>query len=558
MALSGLVRIAVDPELLTGQGRLLTALSSTYPLEFAPFGDPADSSAPPAARICCARPGALATVVTSGLLSGVPGIVFVEPEDPKGSSEAEGSHRPGVRNTGGSSHPDARNTEGSHRPDGRNTEGSSRPDPRNILRDAAYPIRFTESGVIDSSLRGASLGSGIGGRPAMGMSSLIQNSAPAGLSDSPAEWISLAERGNVEIWSRATCGTADVDVVLGGLSELPVTTDLMRTLLGENPWPYLPLVHFLLRVLERSGWDLPPLRACFLFDDPNLHWGTYGWVDYAELAEFCQSHDVHVSFATIPIDSWWVSERAARWFRGSDRLSLIVHGNNHTSSELGGEGTREGTVRMLSQALRRIHRLERKGGVRVDRVMAPPHGACGQRACEVLSQLGYVGLTANRPRPWADDAEADWPGAGLGVVQVTPGLIPVLTRVPFDRPESELRIRALLRQPLILYGHHGDLKHGLSLLEERAALIHSLGAVEWSSLGEIAVRTTLIYRGDAVCRSESEPMFHHPPATHRPSIDPEEVPAPRWRAWPVLRRVLTEARDHMSPLAAGRRRRRGV
>jgi hypothetical protein len=43
---------------------------------------------------------------------------------------------------------------------------------------------------------------------------------------------------------------------------------LFRYFHGEDWIRFLPLLHFLREV---SGWELPPPRACFMFDDLNLH-----------------------------------------------------------------------------------------------------------------------------------------------------------------------------------------------------------------------------------------------------------------------------------------------
>jgi len=38
----------------------------------------------------------------------------------------------------------------------------------------------------------------------------------------------------------------------------------------------------------------PPLRACFVIDDPNLHWPSYGHLDYRRMAEHARRGGYHV------------------------------------------------------------------------------------------------------------------------------------------------------------------------------------------------------------------------------------------------------------------------
>ncbi len=66
------------------------------------------------------------------------------------------------------------------------------------------------------------------------------------------------------------------------------------------------------------------------------------------------------------------------------------------------------------------------------------------------------------------------------------GGLPVLPRYPLGAPREDLALRALLGQPLILYGHHDDFAQGLDVLEQAAGEVNALGDVQWGSLGWIA------------------------------------------------------------------------
>ena len=43
----------------------------------------------------------------------------------------------------------------------------------------------------------------------------------------------------------------------------------------------VPLLHLLHHVCRELDWCEQPLRASFVIDDPNLHRGSYGFLDYA-------------------------------------------------------------------------------------------------------------------------------------------------------------------------------------------------------------------------------------------------------------------------------------
>src|SRR4249920_3809424 len=60
--------------------------------------------------------------------------------------------------------------------------------------------------------------------------------------------------------------------------------NLRDVLNGERLMEVLPLLQFMHEVCGSSMLEGPPLRACFMFDDPNLHWDRYGFVDFREIA----------------------------------------------------------------------------------------------------------------------------------------------------------------------------------------------------------------------------------------------------------------------------------
>ena len=254
-------------------------------------------------------------------------------------------------------------------------------------------------------------------------------------------------------------------------------------------------VHFLRDVCGASGWAAPPLRACFIFDDPNLHWKTYGYLRYPELLREADRHGFHVALAMVPLDGWFASPAVASMFRDrGDRLSLVVHGNNHELMELARLAEPAQARALLDQALRRVAGFEQRYGVRVGRIMVPPHGVCSREIAGSLTTTGFDALCISRPfpwlarppRPWLVHPEGSSSLAGWHPAQVIEGGLPVLLRRGMDDPVDDLALRAFLDQPLIIQGHHADVRGGVERLTEIAAMVNSLGDVQWQSLGDIA------------------------------------------------------------------------
>lgn len=459
-------------------------------------------------------------------------------------------------------------------------------------------VRMLDEPALDPRLRGARLHD-----PA------AAGAGPAGKGD-----VVLAESDDGPLWTHASRDGGIVERVSLAPRELG-EDESPRARLGEGRFlALLPLVDFLRGVTAGLRWSPPPLRATFLLDDPNLHWRSYGHVKFAELADQARAHRYHVAMAMVPLDGWFAHPEAVRHFSGDDaRLSLLFHGNNHVLRELARPVSQSERRSLLAQALRRIEAFEARSGVSVARVMAAPHGVCSEEMAHDMLLLGFEALCISRPYPWLARPPLHWlarpsgapPSSGWDPATMVAGGLPVLLRRPFLDPPEDFALRAYLDQPIVLYGHHGDLACGLEVLAEWKARLDRIGDFEWCSLermastnfatrqegGCLAIRMYSrrarlevpagIERisvelppvhgdvADAVlCRSGTALLTTEPgkelalpesPASltielrRRDALDPAEFRSPAWRPWPVLRRVAGESRDRMAPvLAAGR------
>jgi hypothetical protein len=370
----------------------------------------------------------------------------------------------------------------------------------------------------------------------------------------------------------------------------------------------VPLLHFLDRVVGKRGWDRSPLRASFVIDDPNLHWPSYGYLDYLEMAAQADRHGYHVGLAMVPLDGWLTNRRAASVLkRNPSTLSVLMHGNDHRSDELVRIVDDQSAEAVIAQALRRTAAFERRSGVPVQRVMVPPHEVCSQSAMRAMFRLGLDGACIGQRYPWRGRSASSfdtWPLVKWHPTDMVGGL-PILPRSSIAHPWDELIFRALLRQPLILYGHHGDFSQGLEVLAEAANYINGLGEVQWGSAGWIARQSFLTKRSEEALivqmnsrrttieipedvtvlevvtpsLSDDEPVRHLAYGANRASmvrggygwtsgslqvapgtqldltlepsrfLDPALVDARCLTPWPLVRRTLVEGRDRLQPLS---------
>lgn len=471
---------------------------------------------------------------------------------------------------------------------------------------AAGAVLLAGESAIPRPLRGQVIPEGApDGEVQPALAGATQPAHPGGLPPAAAGATVLASVAGRPVWWRIPDATTAVDISAYPLAALGEGEALRDHLRVGRFMGLLPLVCFLHRLLGGEAWRLPPLRASFVVDDPNLHWPSYGFLNYRELAAHAVRHGYHVGFATVPLDGWLVERRAAALFaQNASTLSLVMHGNDHVARELGRLSTDAEAGPPIAQALRRVAAMERRHGVSVERVMVPPFEACSEAALRTMFRLGIDAACHTLPYPWRDPRHATTALAGWHSAELVAGGLPVLLRYPLDAPREDLALRALLGQPLILYGHHKDFAQGLDILAQAAAEINALGDVRWGPLGWIArgnyaarqVGETLLVRAHArrivldvpagvrtlrlvvpeplggaaghrvvhagaaveIAFAEgwgaSRPLAVDAPArielvlpADRP-LSTAELPSRGVKPWPLLRRVLVEGRDRVEAL----------
>jgi hypothetical protein len=464
-------------------------------------------------------------------------------------------------------------------------------------------VEFGKTGLVDSCFRGQTM-----------------------IEEGIREFSALRSRkGDEEVcslesqpyWLVRHAGSVPASIIALGPEELAEKATVYEHFNRRFWLRLLPFFHFLKQLTQDIGWTPPPLRACLMFDDPNLHWGSYGFIDFANLARHARESNYHAAFAMVPLDAWFVHSEAATLLQQNQAyLSLLMHGNNHAKAEFGSALNADTYARSLAQAIRRIEHFERRSGVSVARVMAPPYGAFREIVADVMTNLGYEAACVSRASLTSWNKEKHWPSTfGHSVAEFVGAGAPIIPRhVMAWGHEGSYRLAAFLNQPIIPHGHHQDCAGGLDLLAHVANEINSLGKVIWSDLTSISrsnyltrrVADTLVVKmlsrrisvpldgtvreivverpwiaPDAdpeplVCRQEGRIFFAGPSGRESvafilegqgtvelisPSgtaIDPRAVSSPGLRVGMVVRRLLSEARDRIVPLTTRIRHQRKV
>jgi hypothetical protein len=287
------------------------------------------------------------------------------------------------------------------------------------------------------------------------------------------------------VWTRGRDPQRQTIRVATGLPLLEPGVTLFEALHGPDALGLIALVEFL-RALEANPWRGTGLRAAFVFDDPNLRRNRYGYVDYRELIRHADEHGYHAAMNMVPLDARRWSVDAADLFRARpDRLSLVIHGNDHAPRELASAHAFETALAVGAQALRRIAWFQTRTGLTVDPVMTPPHERWSRIGARAMGALGFDAMSCSNPYPSAEGPRSADVLTGWTPASFVDGCA-VLQRLPLSLDPTGIALRAFLGHPLILYGHHADLADGLAPLASAAATVNGLGDVTWFSVGEIA------------------------------------------------------------------------
>jgi hypothetical protein len=294
----------------------------------------------------------------------------------------------------------------------------------------------------------------------------------------------LASTESGPVWAVGTEG--DTRHFKSGFAcpHIPAEENLAEVLNGERFLEILPLLHWIREISAGNKYENPPLRASFIFDDPNLHWPSYGYIDFRRIAIQAARENYHVAIATIPLDTWFTHAATAQVFRKNARhLSLAIHGNNHLKQELARDYTPSARVSLLRQAVHRIERLENKVGLQVCRVMIPPHGACSEEMLEELPKCGFEAACISHGSLRAHNRDRLWTrNLGYPPSELVQGC-PILPRWGMaGNVTNTILLAAFLGQPILLRGHHQDLKNGMELLDHLAGFINRLGPVSWPNM----------------------------------------------------------------------------
>jgi hypothetical protein len=302
--------------------------------------------------------------------------------------------------------------------------------------------------------------------------------------------VALMKIGELTSFASFARGPSRVFLLAG--SELP---DVAAPASPSDPAAgfYAQLAPWLMFLRSGYGewcWHNPNPRAAWIIDDPLLK-ENYGFLRYADLIEALDDDDVTASIAFIPWNHGRNSTDTIALFRSrADRLSICVHGCDHTENEFGSGSAAELRAK-ATMAVARMEELRMREALAYEPVMVFPQGGFCKGALEALGAEGF--LAALNTSVFAADHQP-------GDVAVGDLLDPAISRYGrcplFSRkyPVSLFPVAfdLFLGKPALLVEHHGFFRNGCRPMTDfvRRLKVQSPDLI-WSSPGEIFTEVAL-------------------------------------------------------------------
>ena len=320
-----------------------------------------------------------------------------------------------------------------------------------------------------------------------------------------------------ELFLWATLRVADVE------SPIP------RHAKPEDSYPsLLPALIYLKACFGPRCWHNPEPKARLIVDDPTLH-PQYGFLRYEELVESMRRARYGTTIAFIPWNYRRSKGSVARLFRASgDRLSLCIHGCDHTNQEFS-RGSESDLTHRARVALQRMRHHRQTSGVSHENVMVFPQGHFSVGAIGALRKSGYLAAVDSSCYPRATNGE----GLSLGDLML-PAVgkfrgLPIFPR-RYPIQVAPLAVDLFLGKAALIVEHHEFLRDGYGAWEQFVARLNALDErLTWPGLSDIVMDSCLqrLTGEDRMDIRFFTPTFRwrnraqHPVKAHLTKLEPE-------------------------------------
>jgi hypothetical protein len=231
------------------------------------------------------------------------------------------------------------------------------------------------------------------------------------------------------------------------------------------------------------------IGACLIVDDPPLK-PRYGFLKYQEVLHLMDEHNFAMTVAFIPWNWRRTDARTVELFhQRPDRLSLCIHGCDHTAQEFGERSTAVLNKR-INVASHRMRLLAKRTNLRPDGVMLFPQGVFSECAARALKLNGFVAAANTEVVPVYKEENKTTVGDLFGQAIMKYASFPMFTRRYLAHGVENFAFDGLLGKPCLIAAHHDDFAGDARILLHVIAKLNSLNwNLRWRSLGDAISRS---------------------------------------------------------------------
>lgn len=252
----------------------------------------------------------------------------------------------------------------------------------------------------------------------------------------------------------------------------------------------LPAAMFLRAAFKGRCWHGKHRFANFIIDDPPLK-RSYGYLNYRNLLAQMDRCQFASTIAFIPWNYRRTDNHVAQLFRERmDRLSLCVHGCDHTTAEFSSTdlAVLNSKVQLAST---RMNSLEQWNGVSYSKTMVFPQGRFSTGALTALKANNYLAAVNSSPSSAYSGAYGPLTVADFVTPAVTRyGGFPVFVR-RYPAGLEQFAFDLFFGKPLLAVEHHAYFKDGGANLAEFVTQLNSFKQLQWTGLDDIMKKSYL-------------------------------------------------------------------
>ena len=290
-------------------------------------------------------------------------------------------------------------------------------------------------------------------------------------------WVLVHKNGHHQAFLLACSAIADIREQVGG--GIDVNQYFSRL---------LPAAMFLRWVFKSQCWHGKHRFANFIIDDPPLR-RSYGYLNFRNLVSTMDKAGFASTIAFIPWNYKRTDREVTQLFREHpDRLSLCVHGCDHTTAEFSVTdlAVLNSRVQLASE---RMDHLNREDGLLHSRAMVFPQGKFSTEALTALKSNNYLAAVNSSASPVQSLPNRFLVLADLLEPAVTKyGGLPLFLR-RYPAGIEQFAFDLFFGKPVLVVEHHAYLKDGGERLAELVARLNSFERLQWAGLHEIITRS---------------------------------------------------------------------